>query len=750
MVHQRGAEETFSDPTAQIQEPLERQSATYYDLQNILYCTDIAILFLDSNLRIRFFTPATKALFNIIASDIGRPLEDLRSLTADDELSEHLRAVLRGDQAIEREVEVESGQWYIRRVLPYHAPDDAIDGLVITFTDITDRKRATSALQAANRTAEQASAAKSRFLAAAGHDLRQPLQSLTLLQALLVQAVEGDEAPQLVERLGQTLGAMSEMLKALLDINQIEAGVAQVELTVFSLAELFDRLRDEFTNVAQAKQLSLHIVPSSLLVRSDRLLLEQMTRNLLANALKFTQRGKILVGCRLSEQHLRIEIWDTGIGIAESELQTIFDEFHQVDNAARERNRGLGLGLSIVKQLGLLLDHEVRVSSSPGSGSVFSVDVPRAGANPPNTEAAYGAVLEPKATAGHQHGKIILVEDDPVVCELLELLLKADGHSVKTAPNGAAALKLVSSSAIQPEIILTDFNLPGGMNGLEVLSKIRASLHHPIPGIILSGDIFTEALSKIARHDCVRLSKPVQPKALSQTIQRLLIADRSSGGNREPKAHSSEDSVVYVIDDDEGVRTSIRSVLEEDGRVVESFKDAETFLAEYAPGREACLLIDAYLPGIGGLELLDQLRRAGDKLPAILMTGSSDVAMAIHALKAEASDFLEKPVSRSALLASIDRALGQSHALRAIHDRHEAAAHHLVGLSVRQHQIMDLVLAGHPSKNIAADLGISQRTVENHRAAIMHRTGAKSLPELARLVFIAAQESPEEDLGSTE
>ena len=192
------------------------------------------------------------------------------------------------------------------------------------------------------------------------------------------------------------------------------------------------------------------------------------------------------------------------------------------------------------------------------------------------------------------------------------------------------------------------------------------------------------------------------------------------------------------------MREAIREVLEDDGRTVEDYATCEAFLEAYHPGRDACLLIDAYLPGMSGLELLQRLHDAGHRLPAIMITGNSDVPMAVQAMKAGAADFIEKPISRGELLASIERALEQSRDSSKLAAWQEAAAKHVAGLTPRQRQIMDLVLAGHPSKNIAADLGISQRTVENHRASIMKKTGSKSLPALARLALAAVRVGTDE------
>ena len=274
------------------------------------------------------------------------------------------------------------------------------------------------------------------------------------------------------------------------------------------------------------------------------------------------------------------------------------------------------------------------------------------------------------------------------------------------------------------------------MTGLTLLSRLRELLHYPIPGIILTGDISTAALVDIARYDCTRLSKPMSARDLTQAIEQSLVPTAFLPENEG--ASNSARSVIFVVDDDTDVRNSIRDVLEQDGRTVYDFTDAEAFLATYQTGSEGCLLVDAYLPGMGGVGLLEQLRAVYDPLPTIVFTGNSDVAIAVRAMRAGASDFIEKPVGREALLVSIDRALRQSHIIERDHAEHEVAKRHLADLTARQRQVLDLVLAGHPSKNIAADLGISQRTVENHRAAIMRKACVKSLPELARVAIAAA------------
>jgi len=709
--------EELTAVNSQLQETLERQRTTSDDLQNVLYSTNVATLFLDMEGRIRFFTPAIKALFPIIPNDVGRKLTDFAALVADAALAGDVRAVQDGLEPPDREIEAADGVWFRRRILPYRADGGRVEGVVITFADITAHKAADRALDAARMEAEAANAAKSRFLAAASHDLRQPLQTLALLQALLADAVTGERAQGLVTRQNAVVSTVTGMLDTLLDINAIEAGAVQPEIADVSMAELLERLRVEFAYHAEAKGIQLRVVVSTRRVRSDPRLLEQMLRNLLSNAIKYTAKGRVLVGCRDHGAGLSLEVWDTGIGMRDADVAAIFDEYYQVDNAARQRSRSLGLGLSIVKRLAGLLGHRVRVTSRLGSGSMFAIDLPLA----PHAGMPDLTLPAPEPAGRGSALRILLVEDDPDVGEMLETLLLGQGHDVTRAPDGSAALESVARRT--PDLVLADYNLPNGPDGLELATTIRAAVGHALPVLILTGDTAQATLQAVTHARCAVLRKPVSLAALQEAIAHLL----------------AQRPTVSVIDDDDNVRGAIMAVLGSGGRAVAGYPSAEAFLqAFHHAGAGDCLVVDAALPGISGIDLLERLRAAGHALPVIVVTGQSDVQMAIHALKAGASDFIEKPVDREALLASIDRAVEGSRDAAKLTEWQQAAAAQVARLTPRQRQIMTLVLAGHPSKNIAADLGISQRTVENHRATIMHRTGSTSLPALARLALAAS------------
>ncbi|PZW40807.1 two-component system CheB/CheR fusion protein [Humitalea rosea] len=734
---------------SQLQETLERQRTTSNDLQNVLNSTDVATLFLDTDLNIRLFTPATRSLFNIIPGDIGRPLADLHPLAEDSSLLTDARIVLTSHTPLEREIETEGGAWYVRRILPYRTHDNGIEGVVITFADITERRNTADALDSAKRQAEQATAAKSRFLSAASHDLRQPLQALSLMGGILarkIAAKKTDEALELVSRLEQTSATMAGMLNALLDINQIDAGTVHADIINFPVNEMFERLRQEFAYQAQARGLVLRVVPCSLSIDSDPRLLEQMIRNILSNALKYTKRGKVLLGCRRRSEMLSIEIWDTGIGIPKGQLNAIFEEYHQLNNAARERSRGFGLGLAIVKRLGDLMGYRIAVRSRPGIGSLFAIEVGR-------SRQVTAPLLEQQRPGHgdypHRAGSILVVEDDPDVRDLLERLLEDEGHVVGTAPDGTAALELIAQGTISPDLILADYNLPNGPNGIRLATRLREKLREQIPVIILTGDISTMTLREIAHYDCVQLNKPVKPIELAQVVQRLLAVPHDIAANGQPATSAASiglaTPVIFVVDGELEIRKGLRGLLEGNGWHVEDFATCEAFLEAYHPDREGCILIDAHLPGgMSGLELLKSLNTAGHPLPAIMITGRCDLPTAVQAMKAGAMDFIEKPVDRRDLISSVERALERARDSSKLVAWQEAAASHVTSLTPRQRQIMAMILAGHPSKTIAADLGIGQRMVENHRAAIMKKTGSSSLAALARLAFAAAPAGDDE------
>jgi len=244
---------------------------------------------------------------------------------------------------------------------------------------LEEKEHAEAALLDAKKAAEMASQAKTRFLAAASHDLRQPLQSIALMSSILGRKIQNPEVLKIVDEQKAIILAMSETLNTLLDIGRLEAGVMTPQLEIFPARTLLEKVDIEFRRLAQAKGIELRLAPTSAMVLSDPIMLERIVMNLVSNAIKYTDKGKVLVGCRRHNGRLRFEVWDSGIGIPGEMTQLIFETFYQIDNTARESRKGLGLGLSIVDQLSRLLGYELNLHSILGKGSYFSVEVPLAG-----------------------------------------------------------------------------------------------------------------------------------------------------------------------------------------------------------------------------------------------------------------------------------------------------------------------------------------------------------------------------------
>ena len=258
---------------------------------------------------------------------------------------------------------------------PHFDKDDQFLGYRGVSRDVTQRWLAQEEILLAKEEAELADQAKSRFLASASHDLRQPLQALNLFVSALADLEDDPEKNNILERTQTSLDALASLLNALLDISRLEAGLIVPDKSNFGFGYI-SRLAEEFVPVAEAQGLSLRVVPSNLVLHSDPIMLETIIRNLLANALKYTDTGKILLGCRRRGDMVRIEIWDTGRGTPEAQRELIFEEFYQIGNEARDREKGLGLGLSIVQRTAILLGHPIQVRSELGRGSVFAIDVP--------------------------------------------------------------------------------------------------------------------------------------------------------------------------------------------------------------------------------------------------------------------------------------------------------------------------------------------------------------------------------------
>jgi len=366
--------------------------------------------------------------------------------------------------------------------------------------------------------AEDANIAKSRFLAAASHDLRQPLHALGLFVQALQETPLATRERQVIGNIRRSVDAMEELFNALLDISRLDAGVVQPHITTIPLAAVFDRVRFEYAQIARQKHLSLRVVKTSLFVRSDPSLLARLIRNLLSNAVRYTDSGGVVLGCRRMDPDVRIEVWDSGKGIPLDRHEEIFQEFYQLDNPERDRRKGLGLGLAIVKRLAKLLNYQVALHSVMGKGSVFSITLPRG-----CREDYVPAESSPETAAFDlSHALVLVIDDEAAVQEGMAALLRKWKCDVLTAGSGAEMMgKLVAVQRL-PDLIVSDYRLRDNENGIQVVEALRSEFNVDIPALLVTGDTGPDRLRDAEASGLPILHKPLNPARLRTLIANLL------------------------------------------------------------------------------------------------------------------------------------------------------------------------------------------------------------------------------------
>jgi len=400
---------------------------------------------------------------------------------------------------------------------------------LLLSADVEVRKKAEESLRraqielerkVAERTQELelANAAKSRFFAMASHDLRQPLHALGLFVAQLRTPLKSGERTKTIELVDATRKEMDEMFNSLLDISRLDAGILTPKITEFPIARLLQKIETRFDQATREKGLRLRVRRSDAWVRSDAMLLERILLNLVSNAVRYTLRGGIIVGCRRLGEMLRIEVWDSGPGIPEDQKRNIFGEVFQLPAPERNRYGGLGLGLAIVDRLRVLLNHQIDLASTVGRGSRFAIRVPMADECVTSTE----PVDSPHPATFAVEGKVILViADAPIVLEGTGGLLGKWGYSVLTAGSDEAALIRLAERQQRPDLIISDYHLASGKTGIRAIEQINAAFGSSIPAILISGDTAPEPLRDAKDRGYILLHKPVDPMRLRAVMQEF-------------------------------------------------------------------------------------------------------------------------------------------------------------------------------------------------------------------------------------
>ena len=404
---------------------------------------------------------------------------------------------------------------FVRALNEFEALNTGLEQRVAEKSEALNEQLAQT--RAARDAAESADRSKSRFLAAASHDLRQPLHALGLFAARLADRTRDPEDTALVQRITTSVASLESLFSALLDISKLEAGVVAAEPCAMALEPLFERIANDFAPEAVDKNLKFAVVPTGRAVFSDPVLLERILRNLVANALRYTTRGGVVIGARRRGRNIAIEVWDSGPGIPREEVERVFEEFYQVGNPERDRTRGLGLGLAIVRRLTRLLGHEIVVMSRPGRGSVFSLIAAEVSAASVATMAINAAPHYDPLTGR----RILVVDDEEPVREAMRQTLSAWGCEPLIAANADDAVALCGRGP-RPDAMLVDFRLPSGRDGIAAIALLRTSFGHAVPAIIVSGESSSEELARIERSGFMLLHKPIAPARLRAALAYLL------------------------------------------------------------------------------------------------------------------------------------------------------------------------------------------------------------------------------------
>lgn len=445
-----------------------------------------------------------------------------------------IQPILRVSRMIER---IGAGELSVRGEV---RPDDPLRDLQMGLNQMAEHLQqgrdelerrvtlATAELRSKKEEAETATRAKSRFLAAASHDLRQPIHALGMFVARLAQLPHDRETRHLIGNLEASVRAMQDLLDALLDISRLDADAVRVQLQPVPLAPLLEQLRGALMPVATDKGLRLRVRDSHLWVQSDPTLLHRILLNLISNALRYTGHGGVLVGCRRSRdgRHLWIEVWDTGVGIAPEHQQDIFREFYQIGNPERDRSKGLGLGLNIVDRTARLLGHPLELCSVPGHGTRFRLALPLV---PPGDLQALMAASEQTQPADDVQGlRILVIEDDRQSAQALRGLLDSWGCVVAVVEGLQGALTVLAGGFV-PDLVLSDFRLRAGETGMQTLQSLRMQLQRPLPACLMSGDTDPELIQSCREAGLPLLHKPVRPAKLRTLIRRLARPQPATG-----------------------------------------------------------------------------------------------------------------------------------------------------------------------------------------------------------------------------
>lgn len=544
------AEDASSDTAWLLDQASEALQYNQDMLQTALSQMDQGVAVFDSSDRLAIWNRRFRHLLDLPeqVGQVGYPLSDIVGILTD-----------RGDLA------EEDGEAVIARIKTLDAPFSLVlrggeriievrsntmpdEGIVATFTDMTDRVAAARALEQANETLEQrveertgelmrvnrqlaearaaadeANLGKTRFFAAAGHDILQPLNAARLYSSSLVERLGDSDNRQLVRNIDSALESVESILGAVLDISRLDTGAMKPRIVSVPLGELLERVETDFAPIAREKNLKFKVMPTSLSVKTDPNLLRRLVQNLVSNAIKYTISGKVIVGARRRGGEVVIDVMDSGIGIPSSKFKTVFKEFARLDEGARTAS-GLGLGLSIVDRISRVLSHPVELASTPGRGTIFRVRMPRDAGAAVTKPSDVMAKVVPQPLSGL---RVLCIDNEPQILDGMALLLSGWGCSVERADSVAAIEAIAAAGEAAPDIVIADYHLDDG-TGIEAIERLRAALGSSLPGLLITADRSADVRSEAEKHGLGVQHKPVKPAALRAYITQTANLRRAA------------------------------------------------------------------------------------------------------------------------------------------------------------------------------------------------------------------------------
>jgi len=523
MDHAHNLEQQVRERTAALELSARHAQEGRDQLDAMISCAMDGIIHIDTRGIVRSFNPAAERMFGYGAAEvIGRNISILMPEPDRSQHDGYLARYLAGGEGhvIGKEREVTALRKDGNRLtIALHVSTMSIRDehyFIGTVRDITERKQAETLLRQAKRVAEEGSKAKSRFLSAASHDLRQPLQALRMFTEILASYKKSKKQAKLFDNILKCQHTIQSMLDSLLDISRLDAGMLQIHIETVAVPEVFEHMQSAFAPLAEEKNLALFThCPQEACIQTDLMLIERILGNLLGNAIRYTEGGMVLLACRRRGNRWRLEVRDSGAGIAAQDQASIFEEFHQLHNRERNREEGLGLGLAIVKRLCALLEHDIELRSSPGRGSTFTVTAPACGRM---LVTVSGAVENNSAEQPAIHFQLgLVIDDDPLARDSLFSGMRTRGYTVRTAANRQQAEQLVAQDC--PDFIVCDYRLPDD-NGIKLIQHLWQCAGHRIPSVLLTGDTANKMRLEAKQEGIPVVTKPSGIAALFSALRK--------------------------------------------------------------------------------------------------------------------------------------------------------------------------------------------------------------------------------------